>query len=76
VYNASTVAQEISCRPLTAEARVRSRDSLFGICGRQSGTVTRFSLSASVFRCQYHSTLTLHIRVSPGGLSVDQLAAV
>jgi hypothetical protein len=39
------VAQAVSRRPLTAEARVRSRISPCGFCGRQSGTGTVFSTS-------------------------------
>jgi hypothetical protein len=50
------MVQAVSRRPLTAEARVRSRDSPCGICGGQSGTGTDFSLSTSVFPCQYHCT--------------------
>jgi hypothetical protein len=46
-------AQTVSRRPLTAETRVRSQ---VGPCGGQSGTVTGFSLSTSVFPCQFHST--------------------
>jgi hypothetical protein len=37
------MAQAVSRRSLTAEARVRSRVSQFGICGGQSGTGTGFS---------------------------------
>jgi hypothetical protein len=37
------MAQAVSRRPLTAKARVRSRVSPCGICGRQSGTGTGFS---------------------------------
>jgi hypothetical protein len=36
------MAQAVSRRPLTAEARVRSRVSPCGICGGQSGTGTGF----------------------------------
>jgi hypothetical protein len=50
------MAQAVSRRPLTAEARVRSRIIQCGICGGQSGTGTGFSLSTSVFPCQFHST--------------------
>jgi hypothetical protein len=47
--------QAVSRRPLTAEARVRSRVSPCGICGGQSGTGTGFSPSTSVFPCQFYS---------------------
>jgi hypothetical protein len=50
------MAQAVSRRPLTAEARVRSRVCPCGICGKQSGTGTRFPPSTSVFPCQFHST--------------------
>jgi hypothetical protein len=50
------MAQAVSRRPPTTEARVRSRVSLCGICGGQSGTGTGFSPSTSVFLCQFHST--------------------
>jgi hypothetical protein len=43
------MAQAVSRRPLTAEARVRSRVSPCGICGGQSGTGTGFSPSTLVF---------------------------
>jgi hypothetical protein len=45
----------VSRRPLTTEARVRSRVNPCGICGGQSGTGTGFSPSNSVFPCQLHS---------------------
>jgi hypothetical protein len=50
------MAQAISSRPPTADARVRFRVSPCGICGGQSGIGTGFSPSTSVFHCQFHST--------------------
>jgi hypothetical protein len=50
------MAQAVSRRPLTAEARVRSRVGPCGFCGGQSGTGTGFSPSTSVFPCQFYST--------------------
>jgi hypothetical protein len=50
------MALAVSRRPLTAEARVRSRVSPCGICSGQSGTGTGFSPSPAVFPCQFHST--------------------
>jgi hypothetical protein len=53
------MAQAVSRRPLTAEARV----SPCGICGGQNGTGTGFSPSTSVFPCQFHSTgAPLHVK--------------
>jgi hypothetical protein len=49
------MAQVVSRQPLTAEARVRARVNVCGICGGQSGTGTGFSPSSSVFPCQYTS---------------------
>ena len=49
------MAQADIRRPLTAEARFRSRVGPCGICGWQSGTETGFSPSISVFLCQFHS---------------------
>jgi hypothetical protein len=46
------MAQAVSRRALTTEARVRSRVSPRGICGGQSATGT----GTSVFPCQFHST--------------------
>ena len=50
------MAQAVSRRLLTAEARVRSRVGPCRICGGQSGTGTGFSPSTSVFSCQFDST--------------------
>jgi hypothetical protein len=50
------MAQAVSRRPLTSEARFRSRVCPCGIFGGQRGTGTGFSPSTSVFPCQYHST--------------------
>jgi hypothetical protein len=50
------MAQAVSRRPLTAEARVRPQVGPCGICGGQSGTGTGFSPSTSVFPCQFHYT--------------------
>jgi hypothetical protein len=37
-----------------------------GICGGQIGTETGFSQNSSMFPCQYHPTMALHARISPG----------
>jgi hypothetical protein len=50
------MAQAVSRRSLTAEARIPSRVSPCGIYGGQSGTRTGFPPSTSVFPCQFHST--------------------
>jgi hypothetical protein len=50
------VAQAVSRRFHTAEARLRYQVSPCGICGGQSGTGSGFRSSPSVFPCQYHST--------------------
>ena len=55
-YYGRAMAQAVSRRRLTAEARVQSRVSQCGVCGGQSGTGTGFSPSNLVFPCQFHST--------------------
>jgi hypothetical protein len=50
------MAQAVNRRPLTAEARVRTRFSLCGICGGQNAAGTGFSPNNSVFPRQFHST--------------------
>jgi hypothetical protein len=57
------MAQVVSRRPLTAEARVRAWVYPCGICGGQSGTGTGFSQSSSVFPCQYQSTVALKTHI-------------
>jgi hypothetical protein len=54
------MAQVVSRRPLTTEARVRFRVSACRICGGQSGIGTFFSPSYSVLPCQYHSPMAQH----------------
>ena len=51
-----TMSQEINHQALYAEVRFLSKAIPRGICGRQNGTGRDFSLSASVFLSQYHST--------------------
>jgi hypothetical protein len=58
-----TMAQAVSCRPLTAEVRLRARVNPCVICGGQSGTGTGFSPSSSVFPCQYHSAVALQTHI-------------
>jgi hypothetical protein len=50
------MAQAVSRRPLSADARFRSPVSTCGICGGQIGTGIGFSPSTLAFPCQFHST--------------------
>jgi hypothetical protein len=59
-----SMAQAVSLQPLITMAQVCAQVSPCGICGAQSGTGSCFSLSSSVFVCQYHSTVTLHTHIS------------
>jgi hypothetical protein len=54
------MAQAVSCRPITADARIRARIGLCGISDGPSGTGTGFS----VFPCQYLSTVTLYTLIT------------
>ena len=47
------MAQAVSRRPLTAEARARSRVSPCGICGGQSDTGTGFSRVLRFFTANF-----------------------
>jgi hypothetical protein len=53
-----TMAHAVGRRPPTAKPRVRARVGPCGICDGQSGTVTDFPPSTSVFPCQFHSSST------------------
>jgi len=50
------MARAVSRWHVTAQARVRSSASQCEFCFGSSGNDTGFSLSTSLFRCQYHST--------------------
>jgi hypothetical protein len=64
--NGRAMAQVVSRRPLTVEARVCTRVNPCGICGGQSGTGTGFSPSSSVFPCQYIIPPSLSKLISSG----------
>jgi hypothetical protein len=66
------MAQVVSSRPLTAEARVRAQVKACGICGGQSGTGTGFSPSSSAFPCQYIILPSLSRLISSGECVIYQ----
>jgi hypothetical protein len=59
------VTQAVRHRPLTSEARVRTRVIPCGICGGESGSGTGFSPSSSVFTSQYNNPPLLQTHLSP-----------
>jgi hypothetical protein len=61
------MAQTVSSRPLTAKVRSRALVIQCGICSGQSGTGAGLSPGYSVFLCQYHSTVALHIHIARVG---------
>jgi hypothetical protein len=62
-----SMAQAVSRHPLAMETQISAQVNPCGICSEQCGTGTGFSLSYSVLRCQYHSTMALHIHISSEG---------
>jgi hypothetical protein len=54
------VSQVVGRWPVTVDVKVWFQAFECGICGGQSDTWTGFSLSTSVFPCQYHSTSAPH----------------
>jgi hypothetical protein len=69
------VTQAVSRQPFSAEERVRARVNPCRIRVGQSGAGTVFSPRTSVSPCQYHSTVVLHTRISPGRLTIGPLLA-
>jgi hypothetical protein len=61
------MAQAVSRRPVAVEYRVRDLLSPCGTCGGQSGSVTGFSPTSSVFPCQYNSTVALRNHIPSSG---------
>jgi hypothetical protein len=61
------MAQAVSHRVVTAEARVRDRGNLWYFWWA-NGTWTGFSQSSSFFPCKYHSILALHTHISFWGV--------
>lgn len=69
------MAQAVSRRPFTAEARIRSLVTPCVISGGQSDTVIRFSPSSFVVPCSYYFAVALYTHMSPGGRAVGPLVA-
>jgi hypothetical protein len=59
------MAQAVSRRHLTAEARIRAPISPYGICGGQSGTGTGFTLSMSFHRRSPYSYINWGWTIGP-----------
>jgi hypothetical protein len=63
VVRGRAMAQVVTRRPLTEEARVRARINPYGICGGRSGTGTGISLSFRFSPVNIHSTVALQTRI-------------
>jgi hypothetical protein len=63
VFQDRAVAQSVSRRPVTMEIRIFSQASPFEICGGQSGNLTGFCTSVSVFRCYFQSSSDLYFHL-------------
>jgi hypothetical protein len=61
------MVKAFSHRPLNMEALVHAQVSPCGSYDGQSANGTGFSLSSSVFPCQYHSVMAVHTHMSSGG---------
>jgi hypothetical protein len=60
------VAQVVSSRSFTAEARVHARFTSCGVCGGQHGTWARVFSDFFGFPCHCLSTMALHTHIPPG----------
>jgi hypothetical protein len=69
------MAQAVSRRPLTAEARFRSSFNPCGIFGGQNGIGMVCSPSSLVLPCRYYSTVALHAHTSPERRTTGPLVA-
>lgn len=56
--------QALGRRPLTAETRVRSQGSSYGICGGHNSSGTGFSPDTSLLNCQFRSSAPYFIFIS------------